>query len=78
MPKFTILDSPKIRHPGTACKERKIERLGGRPLLLVRRRETKVVYKDEIAMSCKLFGFHAVPRGDFKLLWLPHPFGTGD
>lgn len=31
-----------------------------------------------IAVSWELFGFRAVRKGDFKLLWLPRPFGSDD
>jgi arylsulfatase len=74
----TILDVSKTPHPGQAYMGRKIERLRGRSLLPVLRGKTEVVHKDDIAVSWELFGFRAVRKGDFKLLWLPEPFGTGD
>jgi arylsulfatase A-like enzyme len=74
----TILDVSKTPHPGQSYNGRKIERLRGRSLLSVLRGKTKVVYKDDIAVSWELFGFRAVRKGNLKLLWLPKPFGTGD
>ena len=74
----TILDVSKTPHPGKSYMGRKIEPLRGRSLLPVLRGETEVVYRDDIAVSWELFGFRAVRKGDFKLLWLPKPFGTGD
>ena len=75
----TILDASKTPHPGASYKGRKIERLRGRSLLpVLRGKRQEVVYKDDTAVSWELFGFRAVRKGDFKLLWLPKPFGTGD
>ena len=34
--------------------------------------------KHDTAVSWELFGMRAVRKGDFKLLWLPEPYGTGD
>jgi arylsulfatase len=74
----TILDATKTPHPGQSYMGRKIERIRGRSLLPVLRGTTEVVYNDDIAISWELFGFRAVRKGDFKLLWLPKPFGPGD
>jgi len=74
----TILNVSKTPHPGQSYRGRKIERLRGRSLLPVLLGKTEVVYTDDIAVSWELFGFRAVRKGDFKLLWLPEPFGTGD
>ncbi len=74
----TILDVSKTTHPGQSYKGRKIEPLRGRSLLPVLGGKAGVVYKDDTAVSWELFGFRAVRKGDFKLLWLPKPFGTGD
>ena len=74
----TILDSSKTRHPGTSYKGRKIHPLRGRSLLPVLRGESPFVYKDDTAVSWELFGNCAVRKGDFKLLRLLKPFGSGD
>jgi arylsulfatase A-like enzyme len=74
----TVLDVSMTPHPGPSYKGRKIERLRGRSLLPVLRGKAEVVYRDDTAVSWELFGFRAVRKGDFKLLWLPKPFGTGD
>jgi arylsulfatase A-like enzyme len=74
----TILDMSKTPHPGQSYMGRKIERLRGRSLLPVLRGKKEVVYKDDTAVNWELFGCRAVRKGDFKLLWLPEPFGTGD
>ena len=40
--------------------------------------KAKVVHKDDTAVSWELFSMRADRKGDFKLLWLPEPYGTGD
>lgn len=74
----TILDVSKTPHPRQSYIGRKIERLRGRSLLPVLRGKTEFVYKNDIAVNWELFGCRAVRKGDFKLLSLPKPFGTGD
>jgi arylsulfatase A-like enzyme len=74
----TILDASKTPHPAPSYKGRKIERLRGQSLLPVLKGEADFVHKDDIAASWELFGCRAVRKGDFKLLWLPKPFGTSD
>ncbi|MFT7643055.1 MAG: arylsulfatase A-like enzyme [Pirellulaceae bacterium] len=74
----TILDASKTTHPGTSYKGRKTEELRGKSLLPVLSGKASVVHKDDTAVSWELFGFRAVRKGDFKLLWLPKPFGKGD
>jgi arylsulfatase len=34
------------------------------------------VYDDDTAVSWEMLGFRAVRKGDFKLVWLPVPFGN--
>ena len=68
----------KTSHPGTSYKYRKIEPLRGRSLLPVLQDKSKVVHKDDLKASWELFGFRAVRKGDYKLLWLPKPFGSDD
>ena len=74
----TILDAAGVTHPGTSYKDRKIHPLLGRSMLPLLAGESEVVYKDDTAVSWELFGFRAVRKGDYKLLWLPKPFGIGD
>ena len=74
----TILDAAGVRHPGTSYKGRNIYPLRGRSLLPLLGGKSEFVYKDDTAISWELFGFRAVRKGDYKLLWLPKPFGTGD
>ncbi len=74
----TILEASQTAHPGTEYKGRTIEPLRGKSMWPVLNGTADVVHKDDIAVSWELFGMRAVRKGDFKLLWLPKPFGTGD
>ena len=74
----TILEASQTPHPGTSYKGRKVEPLRGRSLFPVLSGKANVVYEDDTAVSWELFGLRAVRKGDFKLLWMPEPFGTDD
>jgi len=73
----TMLDAAGIQHPGSTYRGRKVHPLRGRSLMPVLRGTSGVVYENDTAVSWELFGLRAVRKGDFKLLWLPPPFGTG-
>ncbi len=74
----TILDQAGVKHPGTSYKGREIHPLRGRSMMNVLRGKSEMVYDDNTAVCWELFGFRAVRKGDFKLLWLPKPFGIDD
>ena len=74
----TILEATRTPHPGTSYKGRKIEPLRGKSMLPVLNGKADVIHEDDIAVSWELFGMRAVRKGDFKLLWLSEPFGSGD
>lgn len=74
----TILDVANVTHPGRSYQGREIHPLRGRSMLPVLRGESDVVHENDTAVSWELFGCRAVRKGDFKLLRLPTPLGTGD
>jgi arylsulfatase len=74
----TILDAAGVDHPGTSYKGRNVHPLRGRSMLKVLKGESDIVYEDDAAVCWELFGFRAVRKGDFKLLWLPKPLGVDD
>jgi arylsulfatase len=74
----TILDQAGVKHPGTSYKGRKIHPLRGRTIMNVLKGKSEKVYDQDTAVCWELFGFKAVRKGDFKLLWLPKPLGTDD
>jgi arylsulfatase A-like enzyme len=74
----TILDAAGVSHPGESYKGYEIHPIRGRSMLPLLKGESKYVYEDDTAISWELFGFRAVRKGDYKLLWLPKPFGISD
>jgi len=72
----TILEVAGIDHPGTSYKGRKVEPLRGRSMMKVLNGKSDFVYDNDTAVSWEMFGFRAVRKGDFKLVWLPFPFGN--
>ena len=59
-------------------KDRKVEPLRGRSMMNVINGKSSFVYDNDIAVSWEMLGFRAVRKGDFKLVWLPLPFGNDD
>ncbi len=74
----TILDAAGVDHPGVSYKGREVEPLRGRSMMKVLNGKSDFVYDDNTAVSWEMLGFRAVRKGDFKLVWLPLPFGNED
>ena len=74
----TILEAAGVDHPGISYKGRKVAPLLGRSMLKVLNGKSDVVYDNDTAVSWELLGFRAVRKGEFKLVWLPIPFGNDD
>ena len=74
----TILDAAGINHPSMSYKGRKVEPLRGRSMMNVINGKSDFVYDNDTAVSWEMLGFRAVRKGDFKLVWLPLPFGNDD
>ena len=74
----TILDATGVDHPGTSYQGRRVEPLRGRSMRKLLNGKTDFVYDDDTAVSWEMIGFRAVRKGDFKLVWLPIPFGNDD
>jgi arylsulfatase len=74
----TILDAAGVDHPGTSYKGRKVEPLRGRSMTKVLNGKSNIIYDNDTAVNWELLGFRAVRKGDFKLVWLPIPFGNDD
>jgi arylsulfatase len=74
----TILDAAGVDHPGTSYKGHKVEPIRGRSMMKVLNGKSEFVYDNDTAVNWELFGFRAVRKGDFKLVWLPIPFGVDD
>ena len=74
----TILEAAGVDHPGISYKGRKVAPLLGRSMLKMLNGKSDVVYDNDTAVSWELLGFRAVRKGEFKLVWLPIPFGNDD
>jgi arylsulfatase len=74
----TILDQAGVKHPGTSYKGHKIHSMRGRSMMNVLREKSDRVYDENTAVCWELFGYRAVRKGNFKLLWLPKPLGIDD
>jgi arylsulfatase len=74
----TILDAAGAGHPGSSYKDRKVEPLLVRSMMKVLNGKSDVVYDNDNAVIWELIGFRAARKGDFKLVWLPIPFGNND
>ena len=74
----TILDAADVDHPMMSYKGRKVEPLRGRSLINVLNGKSDFIYDNDTAVSWEMLGFRAVRKGDFKLVWLPLPFGNND
>jgi hypothetical protein len=59
-------------------KGRKVEPLRGCCMMNVINGKSNFVYDNDTAVSWEMLGFRAVRKGDFKLVWLPLPFGNND
>jgi arylsulfatase len=74
----TILDAAGVDHPGTSYRGRNVEPLRGRSMMKVLSGKAEFVCENDTAVSWEMLGFRAVRKGDFKLVWLPIPFGNDD
>jgi len=74
----TILDAVGVDHPGSSYNGRKVEPLRGRSMMKVLNGKSNFIYDKDTAVSWEMLGFRAVRKGDFKLVWLPLPFGNDD
>jgi arylsulfatase len=74
----TILDAAEINHPGKSYEGRKVEPLRGRSMMKVINGKSNFVHDNDTAVSWEMLGFRAVRKGDYKLVWLPLPFGNDD
>ena len=72
----TILDAAGVSHPET-FDGRSIAPLQGKTLLPILRNEKTEIRDPGDWTGWELFGNRAIRQGDWKLLWLCEPFGTG-
>jgi arylsulfatase len=73
----TILEAAGVSHPET-FEGKPVEPLQGKALTPILRGASDAVRGPEDWMGWELFGNRAIRQGDWKLLWLCKPFGTGE
>jgi len=73
----TILDLAGISH-SEDFENRTVRPLQGRSVLDLLTGEAKVPYPESGQVGYELFGLKAYFDGDWKILWMPPPFGSGE
>ena len=73
----TILDVANISHP-EQINGRQVIPMQGRSILDVFGGEAATPYAEASQVGYELFGMKAFFDGDWKVLWMPQPFGKGD
>jgi arylsulfatase len=74
----TLLELAGTAHPGSPYKGREVAPLAGQSMLALLSGDAETVHGDDFVAGWELFGKRAVRNGDWKLLWLPSPFGIDD
>jgi arylsulfatase len=73
----TILDMAGIAHP-EEYEGRKVRPLQGGSVLDLFEGSAESPYAGASRVGYELFGLKAFFVGDWKILWMPHPFGKGE
>jgi len=73
----TILDRADIEHP-SIFNEREVEPMQGQSVLDFIAGDSALPYASASNVGYELFGMNAYFDGDWKIVLLPEPFGTGD
>ena len=73
----TILDLAGITHP-EEFEGRKVRPMQGRSVLELFEGKVESPYVEASQVGYELFGLKAFFVGDWKILWMPPPFGPGE
>jgi arylsulfatase len=73
----TIFDLAGVSHSGE-FDGRKVRPMQGRSVLGLFEGREESLYKEASQVVYELFGQKAFFVGDWKILWMPPPFGTGE
>ena len=73
----TVLDAANIVLPETV-NGRQVRSMQGRSVLDLFKGQSATAYAQASTVGDELFGLKALFNGDYKILWLPQPFGKGD
>lgn len=72
----TILDFTGVTH-SEQFNGRRVRPMQGKSVLDLFEGKSKIPYAEASQVGYELFGFKAYFVGDWKILWMPKPFGTG-
>ena len=73
----TILDLAEIEH-SVEFNGRKVRPMQGKSVLGLFAGKVETPYAEASQVGYELFGLKAFFVGDWKILWMPKPFGTGE
>ena len=73
----TLLDAAGVPPPQT-IGGRKVQPLQGKSVLDLLSGQTRTAYAGADEVGYELFGLKAYFSGDWKILWMPRPFGKGE
>ena len=73
----TLLDLAKVDHP-EQFNGRKVRPMQGKSVLDLFEGKAPTAYAGASQVGYELFGMKAYFVGDWKILWMPTPFGPGD
>jgi arylsulfatase len=73
----TLLDAAAVTHP-SEIDGRKVQPMQGKSVLDLFAGKTQTAYAGADEVGYELFGLKAYFAGDWKILWMPKPFGKGE
>ncbi len=73
----TVLELAGAAHPGTAYRGREVVPVRGRSLVAYLSGAAETVHDADTGTGWELFGRRAIRQGDWKVLYLPAPYGPG-
>ncbi len=74
----TVLEFAGVKHPGKSFHGREVAIPRGQSWLPYLIKEQNHVHDSETVTGWELFGQQAVRKGDYKALFIPKPFGSGE
>ncbi|SCU79708.1 LANO_0A07250g1_1 [Lachancea nothofagi CBS 11611] len=74
----TVLDFADVPHPGKHFKGREVHIPKGSSWASFLNKSSNKVHDDNTVTGWELFGQRAIRRGNYKALYVPKPFGSGE
>lgn len=73
----TFLDLANTKHPAPKYENRNVLPIKGASMLPFLLGDARAVHGDDYVMGWELFGRRAIRQGQWKIVWLDEPYGTG-